>query len=369
MSRILGKFIQDSTVTDLQIRLRNNLALRARNAGDTADIEILKISASDVLTILREMSMDNNKITNLADPTNALDAANKQYVDSVMSGLSDPKESARVATTAALPSATYANGTNGVGATLTADANGAFPSVDGVALSQDERILVKNQAAGLENGIYTLTQVGDGGNPWILTRAEDANEGSAHASEGDANLVSQGMFVNVSEGTLNGSLGYLLTTADPISLGVTALSFAQLGEVIQAGQGLSKTGQTLSVDNGDGLGFSGNQLIVLVDDDLVTGSTKIDGSGNVVSTKRFEESFTLNGTDISNNYVDLSKVASENSVLLFPRFGIRQKDVIDYVVSPTGGAGGKTRITFAGDLQTIIASGDIIDLNFNSLDY
>lgn len=369
MSRLLGKFVQDSTITDLQIRLRNNLPLRARNAGDTADISILKINPSDILEMLREVSMTNNKITNLADPTADQDAATKKYVDSVVSGLTDPKDSVKVATTAALPTSTYDNGlSTGEGATLTADANGALPSIDGVGLSVGDRILVKDQASSLQNGIYVVTQLGDGSNPWILTRAEDANIGSADGAANDPSLVSQGMFCLAAQGTANGGLGYILTTPDPITLGTTGLSFAQFGETVVAGQGLTKTGNVLSVDNGDGLGFSGNQLVVLVDNDLVDGTTDIK-SGAVVSRKDFEEAFTLTGTDITNGYVDLAKVASRDSVQLFPRFGIKQKAAIDFTVSYTGGSSSKTRVTFAGDLASIIESGDIIDINFRSLDY
>lgn len=368
MSRIKTKWIDDNAVNDLKMRLRNNLALRARNAADTADIDILKINNSDILEILREMSMTNNKITNLADPTAAQDAATKQYVDSVISGLTDPKDSVKVATTGALPAATYDNGVDGVGATLTGNANGALPSIDGVGLAVGDRILVKDQVAGLENGIYVVTQLGDAGTPFILTRSEDANIGSADKAQGD-DVVSQGMFCLAAQGTANGGLGYILTTPDPISLGATSLSFAQFGEVIQAGQGLTKTGNTLSVDAGDGLGFSGNSLVVLVDDDLIDGTTKILGGGEVAGRRRFEETKTLTGTDVTNGYVDLTKVASRDSVLLFPRFGIRQKDTVDYTVSYTGGAGGKTRVTFAGDLASIVESGDVLDINFESLDY
>lgn len=364
MSRILGKFVQDSTITDLQIRLKNNLPLRARNAGDTADVSILKINNSDILEILREMSMGSQKITDLLDPTAAQDAATKQYVDSAVAGLSDPKDAARVASVSALPTSTYDNGVSGVGATLTADANGALPSIDGIGLSVADRFLVKDQVAGLENGLYVVTQLGDAGNPWILTRSDDAdNNGSASGA------VTQGMFVPVAEGTINGSLGFILTTPDPIVLGTTSLNFVQFGEIIVAGQGLTKTGTTIAVDAGDGLGFSGNSLVVLVDDNLVTGSTKILSGGELASSKRFEEEFTLTGTDVTNGYVDLSKVALNDSVLLFPRFGIKQRKVVDYTVSYTGGAGGKTRVTFAGDLASIIEAGDILDLNFNSLDY
>ena len=363
MSQLKTKFIEDNAVTDLKMRLRNNLALRARNAADNADIEILKISASDVLQILREMSMQNNKIIDLADPTSGTDAATKQYVDSVAQGLTDPKDACRAATTAALPAVTYDNGTAGVGATLTADANGALPSQDGIALALNDRLLVKNQGAGLQNGIYEVTQIGDGSNPFILTRTTDADESSD---------VTQGMFCPVAEGAVNGSLGFMVTTPDPITVGSTAITFTQFGETILAGTGLTKTGSTISVDNGDGIGFNGNQVVVLVDDTLTTGTTKISG-GVVAGRRTFEEGFTLNGTDITNQYVDLTKVASQDSVQLFPRSGIKQKAAVDFTVSLTGGAGGKTRVTFAGDLATggsaALESGDIIDIAFESLDY
>ena len=76
-------------------------------------------------------------------------------------------------TTAALPANVYANGTAGVGATLTASANGAFPAQDGVAIPLNGRVLVRFEAAPANNGVYFLSQVGSAGTPWILTRATD----------------------------------------------------------------------------------------------------------------------------------------------------------------------------------------------------
>lgn len=368
MSRIKTKWIEDNAVNDAKLRLRNNLALRARNAGDTADIDILKINNSDILEILREMSMSNNKITDLLDPTADQDAATKKYVDSVVSGLTDPKDAVKVATTGALAASTYDNGVSGVGATLTGDANGALPSIDGIGLSLNDRIVVKDQVAALENGIYVVTQLGDAGTPFILTRSEDANIGSADKAEG-GDVVSQGMFCLASQGTTNGGLGFILTTPDDITLGTTALGFAQFGETVVAGQGITKTGSTISIDAGDGLGFSGNSLVVLVDDDLVDGTTKVLVGGEIAGRRRFEEPKTITGTDITNGYIDLAKVASRDSVLMFPRFGLKQKETVDFTVSYTGGAGGKTRVTFAGDLGSIIEAGDILDMNYESLDY
>ena len=78
--------------------------------------------------------------------------ANKAYVDQVAQGL-DTKPSCRAGTTADL-SATYNNGSSGVGATLTASSNAIV--VDGVSLSVGDRLLVKNQTTAAENGIYLL---------------------------------------------------------------------------------------------------------------------------------------------------------------------------------------------------------------------
>lgn len=378
MSQIATKFIQDNAVTDLKMRLRNNLPARARNAADSADVSLYRLSNTDIYETLREMSMTNNKITNVTNPTDAQDAATKNYVDNAVAGLSDPKESVRVATTAALPAATYDNGASGVGATLTADASGALPSIDGVGLAVGDRLLVKNQGDAIEHGVYVVTQLGDAGTPWILTRAEDANLGSAdddpNEPEDDNQVISQGMFVLVAEGTTNVRLGYILTTQDDIALGTTPLNFTQFGEVVQAGQGLTKTGQTpSSIDEGVGLGYDGNQLVVLVDDDLVDGTTKILGGGEVASRRSFKEPKTLSATDVSNGYVDLAKVASRDSIVLQPAGGPKQNEALDFTVSYLGGASSKSRVTFAGDLASggnaALADGDTLYFTYDSLDY
>lgn len=363
MSQICTKFIQDNAVNGAKIRLRNDEILRARNAADTADIDILKVTTADVLAFLREVSLQNNKIIDVADPTAPQDAATKAYVDNLLAGLSDPKDSVRVATTAALPAVTYANGTGGVGATLTANANGVLPSIDGVALSVGQRLLVKDQVAGLENGLYEVTDLGSAGTPFILTRTEDADESSE---------VTQGLFTHVAEGSIHGKQGFMITTADPITVGTTALAFTQFGEVILAGTGLQKVGSTISVDNGAGLSFSGNQLVVVTDDDLVDGSAIIK-TNQVASSKYFKESITLSATDITNQFVDLARVAMRNSIQVVPDCGPVQHEVIDYAVSYLGGTGGVSRISLVGDLATggnaALVAGDIIYVQYESLDY
>jgi hypothetical protein len=236
-------------------------------AGDSVRYEqAILINGANAFTA--DQSMGNNKLTNLADPVGQQDAATKAYVDAVSTGL-DPKAAVRVATTAALPSNTYANGTSGVGATLTAAANGALPSIDGVSLSLGDRLLVKNEASALKNGIYTVTALGDGSNPYVLTRATDADT-CQPASNPE---VTSGLYTLVTAGTANKGYGYVLTTNDPITLGTTGLTFDQFSSpavALVAGDAISITGgTTIAVDftksytNDNGSSITQGQIVYL----------------------------------------------------------------------------------------------------------
>lgn len=179
------------------------------------------------------------KITGLADPTAAQDAATKAYVDANLQGL-DPKGSVRAATTAA-------------GTLATSFANGQV--IDGVTLATGNRILIKNQAAGAENGIYTVNASG------APTRATDADTSAE---------VTSGLFVFVEEGTVNDNTGWTLTTNNPITLGTTALVFTQFSGAgaYTAGTGMSQTGTTFNVGAGavPGSGGPGGGLVANADD-------------------------------------------------------------------------------------------------------
>src|SRR6056300_1556726 len=162
---------------------------------------------------------------------------NKAYVDQVANGL-DVKASVRVATTENL-SATY-NNSNG---TLTANANGAI-SIDGVSLSADDRVLVKDQTTQTQNGFYKVTTVGSGSAAFVLTRTPDANE----ASE-----ITGGAFTFVEEGTNNADNGYVATHNGTPTLGTDNITFDQFSGAgqISAGNALTKTGNTLDVEVDD----------------------------------------------------------------------------------------------------------------------
>ena len=259
----------------------------------------------------------SKRITNVAEPTQATDAATKNYVDAVKTGL-DPKDSVRVATTGAL-SVTYANGSSGVGATLTNAGTQAALTVDSIVLAVNDRILVKNQATAAQNGIYTVTNVGSASTNWVLTRSIDADT----AAE-----LTSGAFTFVEEGTQNGDNGFVCTTNGAITIGTTSIDWVQFsgaGQVI-AGAGLTKTG---------------NQI------DVVGTANRIDANADNI--------------DISPNYVGQASITTLGTIST----GTWQGTVVNPTYGGTGVNNGSNTLTLAGSVthagaftQTFTATGN-----------
>jgi hypothetical protein len=172
-------------------------------------------------------------------------ASAQSYADSIFQGR-DWKQSCRLATATALTTCTYNNGASGVGATLTASANGIL-QVDGVNAASGDRVLVKNQSAGEQHGIYCVYATGSAGAPWVLKRDTDADS-AAKLTSGAAAFVTLGV--------TNSGCAFFLDTQDPITIGTTALVFGQLPDQTVAGTGLARSGNTLSVTYGTTSGTS-----------------------------------------------------------------------------------------------------------------
>lgn len=158
---------------------------------------------------------NGQKITGLADPTAAQDAATKAYVDATRQGLS-VKDAVRAATTAS-------------NITLS-----GLQTIDSVALATNDRVLVKNQTIQSENGIYLVSS-----GSW--TRTNDADVNTAE--------ITGGTFMFVQEGTTNADTGWVCTNDGTVLVGTTALTFTQFsgaGQIV-AGAGLTKTGNSIDV--------------------------------------------------------------------------------------------------------------------------
>jgi hypothetical protein len=169
-------------------------------------------------------------------PSNGNDIVNKSYVDGISAGINF-HQACRLATATVLPANTYNNGASGVGATLTGNSNGAL-SVDGTLVLTNDRVMVKNEVTGANNGIYVVTQVGSVGTPYILTRSTDYNTAGSGVNQIDA-----GDFFLITAGATNANTSWVQQTPLPITVGTTALVFQQFGAplVYSAGTGLTQS--------------------------------------------------------------------------------------------------------------------------------
>lgn len=211
-SIITSDKIADGTIVDGDINVN-------------ADIDANKIEATSFDSRVRDsrldqmsaptasVSLNSQKITNLADPVNPQDAATKIYVDNAVVGI-DWKPSVKAATTASI--------------VLSGE-----QTLDGVALVEGDRVLVKNQSTASENGVYVV-------NADAWSRASDADSGTE---------LTAAFAVFVEAGTINADSGWVLTTDGAVTVGTTALDFVQftgLGQVV-AGAGLTKSGNQIDV--------------------------------------------------------------------------------------------------------------------------
>lgn len=242
--------------------IRGNTQIMAATITDAEIAAAAAIASTKLANFSADRNAGGFKLTNLATPTAGTDAATMAYVDGVAQGL-DIKGSVRVATTAAIT----LSGTQ---------------TIDAIALSVNDRVLVKDQAAGATNGIYLVAA-----GAW--TRTTDADTSAK---------VTAGLYTFVEQGTVNGDTGWVLTTDNPIVLATTALVFAQFtgaGAVI-GGAGLTKTGNTLDV-------IAGDASIVVNADEIHVG---VSASGAITAAGALALALSANkGLEIVSNAVGI----------------------------------------------------------------
>ena len=197
----------------------NNSVVITDGAGNPMESSTLPGGLTIPTPSISGGTVNGADVTGLPSPVMATDAATKAYVDGVAQGFF-VHTPVVVATAGVLPNTpAYANGSSGVGATLTAGGNAALV-IDGVTVSATNRVLVKDQAAPAQNGIYVVTTAGSGSVPWVLTRATDFDT----AAPGN---IATGAYVFVSSGSTNASSSWNMTTTGTIIVGTTGLVWTQ----------------------------------------------------------------------------------------------------------------------------------------------
>ena len=401
MSKIKAKFVNldsDSLEAD-----GDNVRVKATGAiertasginvatGGISDAMLASLSTIAFLdeaeTVTAVWSFGSSLPTATADPSADNQFARKAYVDSVASGL-DVKNSVRVTTTANI--------------TLSGE-----QTIDGVSVVTDDRVLVKDQSTASANGIYVCAS-----GAW--SRSSDA--------DADAE-VTGGMFVFVTEGSTQADTGWVLTTDDDITVGSTNLAFTQFTGAgnIAAGNGLTKSGNTINVVAGDdSLTVAADSIVVNVDDSTietdVTNGVQVKDDGivtakiadsnvtlakivNVTATRllgrgsagtgapqeltvgsglslsgttlsnsntneRRVETFTLDGTAITNKYVTLANTpAAAGRVVLHIKGGPTQHYADDFAMD----GGTPTRLSWDSlELDGVLESGDKLTVAYDA---
>ena len=266
-----------------------NTVLSGPTTGSAAAPTFRALVAADLLKLNEftapdgSVSLNSQKITNLATPTADGDAASKSYVDGVSQGL-DVKDSCVAATTANITISTALN-------------NG--DTLDGVSLSTNDRVLVKDQSTASENGIYIV-----GSSP---ARADDLAAGADAA----------GMFTFIEQGTVNADNGFVCTSNKGSAVvgtnNLTYVQFSGAGQ-ITAGDGLDKSGNTLSVDlkSNGGLVIESTEIAVDLAASSITGTLAIgDGGTGATSASAARTALGLViGTDVEPHSDKLTELAT-----------------------------------------------------------
>lgn len=321
--------------TQIQALTVSNSEIANKDAANPNGILLSKIQDGDLL-VKSDGSVAFTATVQGITPVANNDLVTKGYVDGVASGL-DVKNSVRVISEANI--------------TLSGP-----QVIDGVSVIAGNRVLVAGQTNGAQNGIYDVAA-----GAW--TRSTDADN-----SPGDE--VSAGMFTFIEEGASSAGSGWVLTTSNPVVLGTTVLEFAQFSAAgtIQAGAGLTKTGNTIDVvsaNAGIAVGANNIELKVSADSTLVIGVDGVKlaplavGQVLIGSVGSVATAQTLTG-DVTMSAAGVTTVASVNGSAL-----TAGSIALDKLVSGSAGqlivanaTGVPTYVTASGDV-TVSSTGDV----------
>jgi hypothetical protein len=245
-----------------------------------------------------------------ANPTLALQAVTKQYVDSAVATGFVVHAAVRAATITNLATV-YNNGSSGVGATLTADTNRQFNTLDGASVTVGQRVLIKDQTNGYENGAYTLTSNGSTGvSPWVLTRATDFDVVGAGE-------VANNAYFYVQAGTVNAGSSWVLNQLAAITIGTTNLPFDLFASslVYTGGTNIDVTGQVISLTGTVAATNGGTGTATVTTGDLLYGSATNTWSKLPLGVAYKSLIVNASGTQVEWNAIPLNQTAAVSGTL------------------------------------------------------
>ena len=277
--------------------------------GGTTQV-VTDISGNKTLTFSSSPALTVNDVIVFSSTTNGLTAGTPYFVYSTngsnqvtLSAAYDGTEITTLTNGTGLSINSRAN--SGVGATLTnAGANAALV-VDGVLMTVGKRVLVYNQTNAYENGVYSVTTVGDGSTPWVMTRASDSNRyGPKSTSELDI-----GDYFFVQAGNTGAGESYVLTSPNgTIIFGTTNIAFTQFSDSVvytantSAGLSLIGTVFNAKVDNNTTAFDGGGNIVVKASANLTTPNigaatgTSLSVTGNITGGNILFDGGAVSGT-------------------------------------------------------------------------
>ena len=310
---------EGGTGADNATDARTNLGLGSMSVQNSNAINVTGGTAT-----LTSIAVSTGTISDA--PISATDIVNKSYVDAIASGFIflNPVRGASTGNY----TVTYNNGVSGVGATLTATANGAF-TADGLTGVIGQRFLIKNQTSTLENGIYSVTTVGDGSNPFVLTRTADFDTSAE---------ITINELVSISEGTTQAGSIYRVAVNNPV-IGTDPITFVVF--------------------------FDAANIVTINGVQTITGAKTFDANVAIGNAS----TFALNATTAVNEILDEDNMVSDSATAL-----ATQQSIKAYVDShfPASGAWtpvfafstpGTSVITYSVQIGSYVRIGDLVYVN------
>jgi hypothetical protein len=335
------------------------------------------LSIANTASIGGNLNMNSRNITSLANPVNAQDAVTKTYVDTLVASGIHFHDPVRVESPINL-TATYNNGTAGVGATLTNSGTQAALIIDGITMVVADRVLVYEQTDETQNGIYVVSDVGSVSTNWVLTRAGDADTYVINSADG----LSEGSTVFVQQGATGAGELYTCNTAGVITFGTTNITFAQIStaQIYSAGTGLTLTGTQFSIANtavtlgsygsGDQVAtFTVNgqgQLTAAANTAITANAANLTGTvlNSSIVTSSLTSVGTLSSLSVTGN-VDAGNVNGNGSGLTNITAANVTGQVANALVAGTVYTNAQPNITSVGTLSSLSVTGNVDGGNIN----